>query len=288
MLINKTHKSWCLVTIVALIVASVLYVVYARSMPYGPYGGSWQGMLFGIAGAMCMIYAGLLSGRKALPGAQLGTVQFWLKGHLWVGFLSVPLIFFHTGFRFGGPFEIVLMACFLLVIVSGIYGLILQQFLPRLLTTVAPAQAISEQIPVACQRLLDHVDRIVLPLCRADQPATPQPEPSVTNQAYTPERELYEFYTQTLRTFLRPDADRGHVMVNRTLALAQLSQLEGSMPPRLQPAIREMKTAYEERRQLMSQSHIHFWLHNWLLLHIPLSLALLVLSLVHVAISMYY
>ncbi len=44
----------------------------------------------------------------------------------------------------------------------------------------------------------------------------------------------------------------------------------------------------EERRQLVDQERAHFWLHSWLLLHVPLSAALLVLGVAHAVWSLYY
>src|SRR5262249_21737800 len=44
----------------------------------------------------------------------------------------------------------------------------------------------------------------------------------------------------------------------------------------------------DERRALLEQERIHFWLHSWLLLHIPLSLAVLVLGAVHPVTALLY
>jgi len=38
----------------------------------------------------------------------------------------------------------------------------------------------------------------------------------------------------------------------------------------------------------LEQERIHRWLHIWLLLHIPLSVALLVLGVLHIVTALYY
>jgi hypothetical protein len=43
-----------------------------------------------------------------------------------------------------------------------------------------------------------------------------------------------------------------------------------------------------QRRQLILQSKIHFWLHNWLWVHLPLSVALIVLMFVHIFVALKY
>ena len=71
MIVDRSHYYWALTTVTATIVATTLYCVYVQFAPNGPSGGSWQGMLFGIAGTACMIYAGLMAGRKSIPIIRL-------------------------------------------------------------------------------------------------------------------------------------------------------------------------------------------------------------------------
>ena len=98
MIIDRSHRPWIAFFLVALVFSTGLYVVYARSAPNGPTGGSWQGLWFGVAGTALMVLAGLLSARKKLPQLPIGSAQTWLKAHIWLGLLSVPLILFHAGF----------------------------------------------------------------------------------------------------------------------------------------------------------------------------------------------
>ena len=49
-----------------------------------------------------MIFAALLGARKRVPVWRLGRAQAWMRGHLWLGLLSLPIILFHGAFHFGG------------------------------------------------------------------------------------------------------------------------------------------------------------------------------------------
>ena len=109
MILDKTHKPWFIVSSLIFVVAAVWFVCAQSFEPHGVTGGSISGLLFGIIGTVMMIFAGLLSVRKSFPAARLGSAQFWLRGHLWLGVLSVPFILFHTGFSWGGPLEFVLL-----------------------------------------------------------------------------------------------------------------------------------------------------------------------------------
>src|SRR5262245_16421945 len=133
-------------TSAAAALALACYVVIVQRSPAGASGGTLPGMIYGILGSAAMLFAGLLSARKQVPTWRLGRAQTWLRGHIWLGLLSVPLILFHSGFRWGGRLEQVLWWLLALIVLSGLFGLVLQQVLPRLLTWLVPLETIYEQI----------------------------------------------------------------------------------------------------------------------------------------------
>lgn len=165
MLLDRTHRSWAFLSAVIFAVATASYVIYAEMSPRGPTGGSLMGLLYGIVGSAFMIFAGLLAGRKQLPFWRLGSAQFWLRGHLWLGTLSVPLILFHSGFGLGGIVEQLLWAFFAIVVVSGFFGLAMQHLLPRLLTSQVPRETFGAQVPYLRKRNRLLSDRLVSTVC---------------------------------------------------------------------------------------------------------------------------
>jgi hypothetical protein len=56
----------------------------------------------------------------------------------------------------------------------------------------------------------------------------------------------------------------------------------------LRSQILQLEGLCEQRRQLAEQERLHFWLHAWLLVHVPLSAGLPVLIAAHVISSFYY
>jgi hypothetical protein len=48
----------------------------------------------------------------------------------------------------------------------------------------------------------------------------------------------------------------------------------------------DLENICDEARQLLRQERLHRWLHGWLLLHIPLSLALILLGAVHAVMAL--
>src|SRR4026207_653299 len=130
MRIDRTHRPWLAGTIVVFLAAVIVYAAYAMRMPGGPRGGTAIGLAFGIAGYAVMLFEGLLGARKKIPVWRLGRAQTRMRGQLWLGPLTLPLILFHAGFSFRGALTAVLMVLLVIVVVSGVLGAILQHYLP--------------------------------------------------------------------------------------------------------------------------------------------------------------
>jgi len=122
-------------------------------------------LIYGVVGSLMMIYAGLLGGRKQFPFWRLGSAQFWLRGHIWFGTLSFPLILFHAGFGLGGLLEQILMGFFFIVWLSGFFGLAMQHFMPKLLTSRIGRETFAVQIPYVRKRNRILADKMVSADC---------------------------------------------------------------------------------------------------------------------------
>ena len=167
MLIDRTHRTWFFLSVIILAVASIGYVFYAQSTPKGASGGSLVGLAYGVVGTAMMLFAGLLAARKKVSFWRLGSAKFWLKSHLWLGTLSFPMIMFHAGFELGGTLEKVLWGFFAVVMLTGFFGLVVQNILPRLLNSRVPLETMRAQIPYVRKRNRVISDRLVSLSCGA-------------------------------------------------------------------------------------------------------------------------
>ena len=282
MLINRGHAAWCVTSLGLVAVATGLYVPYANSAVYGATGNSITGLMFGITGTIAMIFAGLLAARKRIVSKRLGSISWWLKGHLWIGLVSVPLIFFHSGFRFGGLLEQLTMWCFLTVIISGVIGQILQHVTPRFMKTSAPQQAIFEQLEVAINSLKRAGDAQVLSVYDTLF-VDVQDDRTESSDDF-----LRAFYLRHVRPFLQIDVDPNSSLLNATQAEGIFATIREGIPRAMVPVAVELESICKERRQLISQNKLQWIMHGWTLIHIPLSMSLLILTLVHVIMSLYF
>lgn len=275
MRIDHTHRKWLAASLIILGVATAVYIPYALHAPSGPSGGSAIGLTFGIVGSVFMVFAGLLAGRKKFPVWRLGRAQTWMRGHLWLGLLSLPIIFFHAGFRVGGPLTSVLMVLLIIVVASGIFGALLQHYLPAVMTVQVPSETIFEQIDHVRAQFVADADGVV-----AGAESTASGE-----EGSAP---LASFYQREMRPFLQSHGARHQLLSNPERAHSTFEGLRMLLPAEVQEATRRLEQICEEERQLRRQSLLHHWLHGWLMLHIPLSFALLLLGCVHAIVALRY
>jgi len=310
MLIDSGHRRWIGASLVILAVATAFYVPYVRAALNGPSGGSVHGLVYGIVGFAFMIFAGLLGARRRVPTWRIGRGTLWLRGHIWLGLVSFPLILFHGGFHFGGALTTVLMILFIVVFVSGIVGVILQQTLPRLMLTRVPLETVYEQIDPVVEQLREEADELVaaaagpLPVATArmveirragggadERMGQPRSSPRAAPVALAPTPEsnlLRDAYLRDIRPFLDPAHHRNGIVDTAAKSTTLFRELRTALPPLLHATVAELESICEERRQLADQKRLHHWLHGWLLIHVPLSLALLLLGAIHAVIALRY
>ena len=275
MRIDYTHRKWLGASLLILGASTAMYVPYAVRAPSGPRGGSALGLTFGIIGSAFMIFAGLLAARKKVPVWRLGRAQAWMRGHLWLGLLSLPIIFFHAGFRFGGPLTSVLMVLVIVVVASGIFGAALQHYMPNRMTVEVPSETIFEQIQHVRDQLVVGADETI---AAAEAAATAE-------ESAAP---LADFYRREMRPFLESRGKRHQLLSNPDRSRSTFEGLRMLLPLGLQDAAKRLEQVCDEERQLRRQSLLHHWLHGWLMLHIPLSFALLLLGVVHAITALRY
>jgi hypothetical protein len=142
-----------------------------------------------------------------------------------------------------------------------------------------PSEAMYEQLPSVCQALCATADRTVTDSCGATVMLAPAGE--------DPKSIVAGFYRQTVRPFLSYEL-KPSPLVQATSAQALFGQLNARVPSDLQNVLTRLEQLCNERRQLLTQERMHRWMHGWLLLHVPLSAALLVLGLVHAVMALWY
>jgi hypothetical protein len=299
---NRAHIPWFLLVVLATVVASWVYVgnFYSTRLPpswrlppillqtvseHRSIGGTQVGLIFGAIAFAIFFFGILLSLRKKIALWPIGSVQSWLRAHIWLTLLTIPLVLFHSGFRLGGPMTTLLIVLYAVVMVSGIYGLVLQHKMPRIMQERLPSETVYEQIPHIRSRLALAAEQ----LCASLKPAAPQKASAGATAVDLPsEAALATFLQEQVMPYLR--AHRGHrfrlgdpAYSEDTFRFVKLSVTE-----EYRGRVEEIRSWCDERRMLDLQTRFHHWLHAWLFVHVPFSFLLVLLTAWHAFVTLFY
>ncbi|HTD65721.1 MAG TPA: hypothetical protein VK846_04215 [Candidatus Limnocylindria bacterium] len=333
MIINRQHWVWAAFVIVASVVATLFYVgeFYPERLPLTArlpaslhrdvretgrsVGGTPLGLIYGSIAAAIFVFAALLGLRRKRPTLKVGRLQVWLKGHIWLTILTIPLVLLHCGFSSGSPMTRWFLAIYGIVMLSGFYGLALQHFLPRLMKERVPLETIFEQIP----HLRSQMRESALELRKSLEPApAPAPVPitttaapatslatagipavaepltstaatSVTEVLPDPSIPVFrEFMDEAALPYLSAHRGEKLLLGSQRVSDDQFRLLKISVGNDWQARLEQLQAWCDERRQLDLQTKLQHWLHGWLLVHIPFSVLLLVFTTWHVIAALFF
>lgn len=266
-----------------------------------PASSSWYGVLLGVIGGLIVLFEMALWPRKLLRRYKLGRTKYWMRLHIWLGLVCLPVILVHTGFGFGGPLPALTLVLFLLVIISGVGGLLLQQWLPEKILDEVPSETIAAEIDFVSSVHVAEAESLIESLLTAppeyDERESRRPlaaggvllvlrdEPAL---AGLPAKELIAFRDSLLAPFLKGDVNEGSPLHSRTEAERSFSQLRDTLPEAAGPVVDRLEEIADLRRQWNRQARLNWWLHSWLIVHLPLSVAMTGFMLVHAVRALKY
>ena len=291
--IDQSHRPWAIGAGVAFAVSVVAYLLYAWLSAGGNAGSSVLGLIFGVAGYGMMLFAALLGLRKKYPVWRIGRAQTWMRAHLWLGLLSYPLIVLHSAFSWGGSFTRIMMWIFTFVFISGILGAALQHYMPRVMTRTVPMETIYDQIDRIRAQLTAEADKL-LEIFTPTLDMFLTPGASDRNLALAAIKvmpgelrmQLQSIYKDTVRPYLEQRAAYGHELNDPKQAELLFHRMATMAPPDLHPVFEDLENICEEKRNLDRQTRLHLVLHGWLLVHIPLSYAVILMGAVHAVVAL--
>jgi hypothetical protein len=245
-------------------------------------GGTPFGLVLGTIALGIFVFAALLGVRKKLPFLPVGNVQRWLRGHIWLTLLTIPLILLHSGFRLGGPMTTMLMVLYAIVMVSGIYGLVLQHKLPTMMKESLPAEIVFEQIPNVRAQLCAAAEKLQHSLKQQAAGGSVAVATDVSQ-----EKVLAGFIEQRLLPYLRAGRGERYRLGHAREADDIFRHLKLRVDEMYRERVDEMRRWCEERRLTDTQMWMQHWLQGWLFVHVPLSFLLLLMTVWHAFVTLF-
>jgi len=232
----------------------------------------WSGILPGYAYLTgwvlfaAMVLLTIYNARKKLPFLPLGRSESWLQIHIYVGFFTVVLFLIHLNFRTPTSwFDETLAWLYLLVTLSGVFGLVLSRVLPRRLATRG-GEVLYEKIPALRHSVREQAEALAL------GPGTSSPA-------------IAEFYVRQLSPFLAgPGRFWPHLLESRRPLNAIMNEIE-QFRRYLSEGERVTLEGLRELVRSKDGLDYHYALQKslklWLFVHLPLTYSLMIFSLLH-------
>ncbi len=271
MSVPRSGALWRRLFVVLLIGTSASYWWYSQRE--FPHGGSKWGIGYGIAGTALILLLAFFGIRKRWYRSTFGTLEQWMQSHIWLGVLVLIVLLFHTGFRFDDKIAVGTFVLVAIVVASGIVGAILYVTVPRLLTEVESNLSVEE--------ISDQLNQLARSMARIA---------SGRSAAFQ------RIYDEVLRQ-TRPGALAGWRLLITRLGRrknqeSDWTRLLGIVPREEQEELRQMLVISRQRRELLLrlifQQRYKNVLEFWLYIHVPFTIALLVMAGVHIVAVFYY
>ena len=93
-------------------------------------GNSWFGYTSGTLGAGIIVWLALLGIRKRAMTDNAWSLKAWVSAHVYLGLSLIVIATLHSGLQFGWNIHTLAYGLMMLVILSGIFGIIVYALIP--------------------------------------------------------------------------------------------------------------------------------------------------------------
>jgi len=282
-----TFHRLSLALLYAITLAAAAYLVVVGGSYYGasevdrphhPLHEAWKpsgliGHGIGIIGSLLMLILLLYSVRKRFRFMQnRGHIRYWLNYHIWMGITGPILVLFHTTFKFGGLVAVSFWSM-VAVALSGVFGRYLYMQIPRSLSgNELSAAELEQQEHEFSNRLWEElkgkeewIDRLA--------------------EAYGARRAAQLSGVESVIFLLFRDLTMPFRFAKVKQILRQSLDLTSGEVRQIAKVAR--KRAQLERRIAFLKT-AHSLLHHWHIFHRPFAVVMLIIMLVHVAVTIVF
>jgi hypothetical protein len=232
-------------------------------------GGTWYGYTLGTIGLLLIVWLSLLGVRKRKMTAGRWSLKAWTSAHVYLGLSLIVIGTLHTGFQLGWNVHTLAWALMMVVILSGLYGVVAYATLPVALSNNAREMTRAQMVE-ALEGTDRQLDTAAQPLerQRADLVIAALEEDVFGAGVWSRLTGRYPRCrtTRAIVDFgigMKPDENEDKV---RTLLGRRKSQLD------------------QIRRHMKIRARLEVWLY----LHVPMTIALLAALTAHVVSVFYY
>lgn len=231
-----------------------------------PNGGSWYGYTLGTIGFALIVWLALLGVRKRRITTGAWSLKAWTSAHVYLGLSLIVIGTLHTGFQIGWNVHTLAYVLMLLVIATGIWGVVAYATLPASLSANRKEMTRAQMLE-ALTAIDRQLESAAQPLARAE--------------------------ADLVIAALGQDTFHGGALARLTgrypgCTTARALAGMGSASEAEARVIALLERRRDQLDQIRGQLRIRALLEIWLFIHIPLTIALIAALTAHVISVFYY
>jgi hypothetical protein len=260
------RPAWFWGSMVCIAIVWLTYAVWATFVPWRP--GRPGGLVFGTIAALLFVYDAAYPVRRRLLAWPLRTAQQWLQLHIYGGVIALTCVIVHAGFAWpNGAMGKWLLWLSVWTVATGLLGVFLQKWIPRVIRTGLQVEALAARIPELTAQLAGEADRLI----SGGAPA------------------LISAYQAQIRPALQRPAPAWAYVVDvqagRTRLSSALDALERVSGDR--ERLHDLRAIAIQKTELDVHLSLQRALRAWLWLHVPAAIVLIGLMAVHIFAALY-
>lgn len=266
-----------------LLLVTCIVLYWADTPPIRPWGGTWLGYGLGTLGAVLILWLMLFGIRKRAYSSNLGTVKGWLSAHVYLGVSLIVVTTLHAGFNFGFNIHTLAYLLTLFVVFSGMWGLFVYMNVPSKMSEVLKGKTVDQ-----CAEILSDIDTQSL---RIASSLSAEIQSAVNASSKT---RFFDYPGQRLFAIPKNCATAKSVHLLNSLT-NQFVVSAGSSSEANKSTLKSMQELYslQLRRQIQLNNireycRLKAQTEMWLMLHVPMSFALLATLSAHIFSVFFY
>ena len=268
---------WGKLTLATTLVLMISYVLYSRRV--SPNGATLVGLIYGILSFLAILLLMYYGIRKRSYTAKYWSLRAWLSFHAYIGTMMLILVPLHAGFKFGFDIHTLAYVLLAIVVVSGIVAAALYLLLPRRF------EPFGEELTYPWAHSTDDELRKIIRQMRA----------LATDKS--------QEFADACQAEIEYGIPKRHVgwgllWCKSATAAAVATQIEAfrgylqHIPAAEHEAFHSVARLATQKRDLehriVAQMRIQNLLEAWLYFHLPVSIVMLVMVIIHILVVFYY
>ncbi len=274
--INHARYRW-LKFAIFLSIAAVVATFFALA-PTGfriaHFGATWLGYTLGTIGALIMVWLTMIGIRKRAMTSGHWSLKAWVSAHVYLGLSLTVIITLHSGLQFGLNIHTLAYVLMLLVISSGVFGLVAYANLPVALSDARGDMTKVQMLETI--RSLDHRIHDAAQSLDGRQAQIAQLSLDETMLGGGLWRRLFSSYRRC----------------GNRRALARLPRVRGKAQGAQAEALDKIEDLLQRKEEVLATarhySRIRAYLESWLFVHIPATFAMLAAVTAHIVSVFFY